>query len=208
MIFRRHPRLAFFALGALSNVLLAGLPLFYRLEILRASFGTRGAGPWRPALLERLADILPWVPWIVLAALIAVRVTRGRVVRPVAFGAGVLAVHGLAVAALFLAPAFDEFRHRRSFDAAAWRRHETKDAMWPDRLTMVDDLMERHPLRGLSRDSVERLLGPGDSTSYWREWDLVYWLGPERGLMRIDSEWLVVDFDANGRVRDYRLVRD
>ena len=207
-IVRRHPRLAFFALGALTTLLLSGLSVLYRLQILHATFGTTVFRHSRPPWLETLADIMPWMPWVVLAALVAIRVARGPVVRPVAFAAGVLTVHGLAVAALFLSPVFDEYRHRRTFDAAAWRRHEAKEVMWPDRLAMIDDLMERHALRGLSRDSVERLLGPGDSTASWGEWDLVYLLGPERGLIRIDSEWLVVDFDAHGRVREYRLVRD
>ena len=61
---------------------------------------------------------------------------------------------------------------------------------------------------GLSRDSVERLLGPRDSTDYFREWDLVYWLGPERGFLRIDSEWLVLNPGLDGRVKDYRIVGD
>lgn len=76
------------------------------------------------------------------------------------------------------------------------------------RLAMVDDLLARHPLRGLSRYSVERLLGPRDSTDYFREWDFVYWLGPERGLVRIDSEWLVLKLGLDGRVSDYKIVRD
>ena len=29
-------------------------------------------------------------------------------------------------------------------------------------------------------------------TDYFREYDYAYWLGPERGLFSIDSEWLVV----------------
>jgi hypothetical protein len=89
-----------------------------------------------------------------------------------------------------------------------WRRNAAPDPSWPARLTMVDHLLARHPLRGLSRDSVERLLGPRDSTAYWQDWDLVYWPGPERGLFRIDSEWLVARFGPDGRVSEYRIVRD
>jgi hypothetical protein len=29
-------------------------------------------------------------------------------------------------------------------------------------------------------------------SEYFREYDYVYWLGPERGFVSIDSEWLVV----------------
>ena len=39
-------------------------------------------------------------------------------------------------------------------------------------------------------------LGSGDQTAKWRDWHLIYHLGPERrGLFRIDSEWLVIQFD-------------
>jgi hypothetical protein len=117
-------------------------------------------------------------------------------------------VYVLLVGSLLLGPGITNYWHRREFEAAAWRRNERRDALWPTRLAMVDDLLARHPLRGLTRDSVERLLGPRDSTEYFREWDLVYWLGPERGLIRIDSEWLVLKFGVDGRVSDYRIVRD
>ena len=137
-----------------------------------------------------------------------VRITRGRVVRPLAFAAGAASVYVLVVGSLWLGPGIENYWHRREFAPAAWRRNERRDVMWPARLAMVDDLMARHVLRGLSRDSVERLLGSRDSTDYFREWDLVYWLGPERGIIRIDSEWLVLRFGVDGRVSDYRIVRD
>ena len=37
---------------------------------------------------------------------------------------------------------------------------------------------------------------------------MVYWLGPERGFMSIDSEWLTLNFDQAGKVRDVDIVRD
>ena len=82
------------------------------------------------------------------------------------------------------------------------------DPGWPTRLRMIDDLMASKRLNGLKRDQVESLLGPRDDTDKWEDWDLVYWLGPERGLIRIDSEWLVIRFDSGERVTDYQLVRD
>jgi hypothetical protein len=73
---------------------------------------------------------------------------------------------------------------------------------------MVDDLIAKRRLDNLTRDEISTLLGPGDKTSKWKDWDLIYWLGPERGLIRIDSEWLGIRFDKAGRVADYRIVRD
>jgi len=73
---------------------------------------------------------------------------------------------------------------------------------------MVDDLTATRRVHGLTRAELLTLLGPSDQIGKWRDWDLVYWLGPERGFMRIDSEWLVVKFDSSGRVASYRIVRD
>lgn len=73
---------------------------------------------------------------------------------------------------------------------------------------MVDDLLRSRQLKGLSRAQVETILGPPDETSYFPEWDMVCWLGPERGWIRIDSEWLVIRLDAQGLVSDYQLARD
>jgi hypothetical protein len=60
----------------------------------------------------------------------------------------------------------------------------------------------------LSRLDVEKLLGEPTNTRKFKEYDLVYWLGPERGLMHIDSEWLVVRFDEKGVLLSYAIVRD
>jgi len=74
---------------------------------------------------------------------------------------------------------------------------------------MVDDLIAQRHLDGLSRAQTESLLGPGDKTGKWADWDLIYWLGPERrGMFRIDSEWLVIRLDASGKVARYRIVGD
>jgi hypothetical protein len=207
ILFRRWPRVAFFALGLLTAAL-CGWFLVNWLEIATDVFGMKVIYATRPAWLRALMAAAQWLPWVALAVLTLVRINRGRVVRPIAFAAGAASVYVLAVGSLFLGPAIENYWHQREFEPVAWRGNDRGDAMWPARLTMVDDLLARHPLRGLSRDSVERLLGPRDSTEYFREWDLVYWLGPERGFFRIDSEWLVLDIGLDGRVSDYRIVRD
>jgi hypothetical protein len=52
------------------------------------------------------------------------------------------------------------------------------------------------------------LLGTPPPTAYFRDYQFVYWLGPERGFMSIDSEWLAIRFDRNGKVMEARIVRD
>jgi hypothetical protein len=94
----------------------------------------------------------------------------------------------------------------RPFDAARWRQVQTIGN--PVRLGMIEWLVRSGRLDGLTRAEVVGLLGPPDGGPYFRDWDLVWWLGPERGLMSIDSEWLVVRIGSDGRVAEYRVVRD
>ena len=94
----------------------------------------------------------------------------------------------------------------RPFDSALWKDVRTADNHV--RLSMVEWLVRSGRLDGLARPQVMELLGPPNGDSYFREWDLVYLLGPERGLFSIDSEWLVVRFGADGRVAEYDVVRD
>ncbi len=93
-----------------------------------------------------------------------------------------------------------------AFDEAAWRddAHNRSGVRRP----MADRLLFTHALLGKLRAEVLADLGPPDETGYFRDWDLVYWLGPERGYFSVDSEWLVLRFDAAGRVAEARIVTD
>ena len=71
---------------------------------------------------------------------------------------------------------------------------------------MVDDLLERHELRGMTRAEIVALIGEPDSTRDFPEYDLVYWLGPERGLVGTDSEYLVMKLDKAKRVVSVELI--
>lgn len=73
---------------------------------------------------------------------------------------------------------------------------------------MADQLIAHGTLEGRTRSEIVDLLGEPPPTGYFREWDLVYWLGPERGFISIDSEWLVIRFDENDRVADHKIARD
>jgi hypothetical protein len=116
----------------------------------------------------------------------------------------------LATAYFVFVPTAEDYAHRTAFDPAGWRdRSLDADSLWPTRLRMVDDLIAKKRLDGLTRREVESLLGSGDRTDKWKDWHLVYHLGPERrGLFRIDSEWLVIRFDQSDRVMEYRIVGD
>ncbi len=94
----------------------------------------------------------------------------------------------------------------RPFDSDRWKRVERVDDQ--ARIHMIEHLMWSGKLDGLSRGELVALLGPPSDTAYFREHDYVYRLGDERSLFSIDSEWLVLDVDASGRVSRYEVVRD
>ena len=73
---------------------------------------------------------------------------------------------------------------------------------------MVDDLLRRHALVGLTRAEVVALLGRHTETTYFRDYALVYYLGPEGGLAGVDSKWLLVQLDGSGRVSKRLVVTD
>ncbi|HEY7188102.1 MAG TPA: hypothetical protein VH436_16220 [Vicinamibacterales bacterium] len=68
------------------------------------------------------------------------------------------------------------------------------------RRRMVDELFRRHNVRGESRAEIVALLGEPTRMHYCKEFDLVYWLGPERGSISIDSQRLVIKLGPSGRV--------
>lgn len=94
----------------------------------------------------------------------------------------------------------------REFDAAGWKADaETGSGV---RLEMADRLLARRTLHGLTRAEVTDLLGEPPRTDYFTNWDLVYWLGPERGYLALDYEWLAVRLGPDGRVEKAQLVTD
>jgi len=94
------------------------------------------------------------------------------------------------------------------FDTAVWHDRARARSTEAVRGCIVDDLLDRIKLRGRTRAEVVALLGEPPPTDYFTNFDLVYWLGPERGLISIDSEWLVIKLDQSGRVSQARLVTD
>jgi len=78
------------------------------------------------------------------------------------------------------------------------------------RVELVDDLIDRKMLDGLTENEVLELLGEPEKNNYYfksLEWDFIYYLGLERGLFRIDSEWLLIWIE-DGVVDRYEIHRD
>ena len=66
-------------------------------------------------------------------------------------------------------------------------------------------------LPGKNRQEIENILGPSLETDYFIgvDKDLIYYLGPERdGFFNIDSEWILIWLDENGKFKRYMIAND
>lgn len=89
-----------------------------------------------------------------------------------------------------------------TFSTEKWEKYPE------NRVDMVDDLLEKNELLGMTKQEVFLLLGQPTENAYFKtENNMVYYLGPERGLIRIDSEWLVLEIQEN-RVSKVDICRD
>jgi len=147
-----------------------------------------------------------YISWFILASLSVLDVLKKNIGRVISYGAGFLLSYVLLVAYLFGRPVVSDYANRTPFDSVAWKRAE-ESINDPIRIWMVTDLLKRYSLQGMSRKQIDDLLGVPHPTSYFREYDYVYWLGPERGVISIDSEWLGIKFE-NDVVTEARILRD
>lgn len=118
----------------------------------------------------------------------------------------VCAILAGAIAWFLFGDSVQERLNRRNFDPIEWQGQKSMDK--DVRIRMVDDLLRRHSFKGMTREQVIAIIGEPDKTEYFKNWDMVYWLGPERGFISIDSEWLVLRMDSRKRVLEVSVVRD
>ncbi len=145
----------------------------------------------QPDWIRVLKTVVDAIPWLIATALLFFAVLRRRWVPLLAFGGAQLLGFGVLLGVLFGTPVVKDYASRTAFDSTSWKAENRRGADGV-RVRMVDDLLRTHKLVGMSRDQLEELLGVPPASEYFREYDYVYWLGPERGLFSIDSEWLVV----------------
>jgi hypothetical protein len=158
------------------------------------------------AWVNTLHTVVSATPWLIAFALLVFAIWKRRWVPVLAFGAAQVLGIGSILFFIFGVPVVKDYATRVSFTQAAWKAENTHAATGI-RVRMVDDLLRRHRLVGMSKAQVDDLLGVPPQTEYFREYDYVYWLGPERGAFSIDSEWLVLKLD-NGSVVQAELVTD
>lgn len=145
-----------------------------------------------------------WLPWLMASWLIIKGFRSKQILQSVSFLGGVCIPYIAIILLLFGRPALEPI-FRVDFNSTKWKQAEQKDESI--RIRMVDDLLSQHNLTGKSRSEIDSLLGTPEKTNYFQDYDYVYWLGPQRGLIPIDSEWLVIKF-KNNIVVDARIVMD
>ena len=128
--------------------------------------------------------------------------------------AALVVVMALAVSGVSLWRAYSAARGQLSesrcdghtaFERAQWMDTTLARGKLAIRGCMVDDLLGAHELRGMTRAQVVALIGEPDRSDLFPEFDMVYWLGPQRGLIGIDSEYLVLKLDKQDRVTSSEL---
>ncbi|MBS1999377.1 MAG: hypothetical protein JSS86_23785, partial [Cyanobacteria bacterium SZAS LIN-2] len=155
------------------------------------------------------ATILPGLVLVVLGVMDWRSKTFFRTTRAIAGYAivGIFAIYFTFVAKLFGGPILESIIHQRPFDSTVWKESLKSKSSDQVRLNMVDDLLSKNKLVGMSRADVEKLIGKPPPTEYFSEYQYVYWLGPERGFISIDSEWLALKF-KDDVVIEATVVRD
>ena len=157
--------------------------------------------------LQRVVALLPWVA-VVIIGLWDLR--RRNITRSLAFAAGNAVIYMTLFLYLFLWPSFQEYFNRQEFDSNVWKNATFTTEDQPVRQQMVDDLLKRYPLVGMTRSQIDELLGPTAAPAAngdFQGFDYVYWLGPERGFFGIDSEFLRIKFKDN-RVIEVKILTD
>ena len=160
----------------------------------------------QPEIFKIIYFRLKYILWIIMGVMLIRGVFKKNLAEPLSLISGIIFCYICLIVFLFGTPMVDDYIHRTPFDPIRWKNEESnfKKAV---RIRMVDDLLKTHTLIGMTKEQINELLGVPPETSYFREYDYVYWLGPERGLFSIDSEWLVIKFENNKAI-EAKIVRD
>jgi hypothetical protein len=93
------------------------------------------------------------------------------------------------------------------FDRGRWIMSIDEFETPTTRQRMCDDIIENHLKIGMTEAEILDLLGePSEGYSYHNM--LSFYLGPERGWFGIDSEWIRVELDEDGRLVEARWGTD
>lgn len=138
--------------------------------------------------------------------MVEVRVLSKRFLKITLWLIGLVVVGYIVLIGFFMfGPNIQNYATQTTFDSVRWKASLNKSD--PIRQRMVSSLKANHALLGQTKEQIERLLGTPPATGYFKEYDYVYWLGPERSVFGIDSEWLCLKFE-NGKVIKAEILTD
>ena len=123
-------------------------------------------------------------------------IRKAKRINYIAFGIVVALTLSIIVAGLI-------YHYKQTFSTAKWLNNPE------ERTAIVGDLLDKHELIGMTEAEIIDLLGTHNNDyGYFNEADrYVYYMGPERGFISIDSEWLILDF-KDGVVADCYITTD
>jgi hypothetical protein len=103
-------------------------------------------------------------------------------------------------------------KYYKPFDSTLWKsadssQHDSQDRT-PKQYMLKAAISTIEKLQ--TKEKITSELGPGENTGYFidQNRDMIYYLGPERSIFSIDSEWLLIWFDDNDVILKYEIVTD
>ncbi len=101
------------------------------------------------------------------------------------------------------------------FDLELWHSgskeklyNETDFNIDAPRIKMCQDFIENQPWRGKTKAELQAWLGKPDNFPYLNNSTFNYWVGLQRGPMKMDSAWLCFWFDVNGKANEAKMMQD
>lgn len=93
------------------------------------------------------------------------------------------------------------------FISSKWKDSSLVHSDIPVRIGMIKDFIFHNKPYQMDKKEILALLGKPDKCDELTNWDLVYWLGNEQGLIEGNSNWFVIRFDSNNLVSEYDIIQ-
>ena len=199
--------LVYFILGIIIFIITATLQI-YRLDI--AKLLTMNANliyDTQPKILKTIFEILGLLPFFVIFLFLIIGIKKKNIAKCLAVSGGITVSFCMFFTYILFGDSIKDYINKKDFDSIVWKKSIIHNLKNPVRIYMVDDLLKKYKLVGMNKNEIDSLLGVAPETEYFKEYDYVYWLGPERSWIRIDSEWLCLKF-KNNKVIEAKILRD
>jgi hypothetical protein len=101
------------------------------------------------------------------------------------------------------------------FDLELWHSgskdklyNETDFKIDAPRIKMCRDFIAEQPWKWKTKNELQIWLGKSDNFPFLNGWDFNYWVGLQRGPMKMDSAWLCFLFDNEGKAIEAKMMQD